>query len=87
MPQLNFNNLFFSDAKEILSICYEADRAGAYINEFFFAGSSLNAKITKNEKESKDSIKGKFDVSVMSNTFFEVTLKEMFDDYAYAIKD
>lgn len=85
MVNLIFKNLFLSDAKEILELCYNTDRSGGYSNDFCFAGTHLTAIISQIEKDSKDSVKEKFAVNVKSSFLNEYSLKELFDEYVYAL--
>ena len=85
MANLNFKNIFIEDAKAILAVCYESDTVGTYNNDFTFSGNYLTAQITKNETESGLSILPKFDVHITSSAINEVSLKEKFEDYLFAL--
>ena len=85
MSTLKFKNVFLSDAKEILALCYHIDRSGAYNNDFCYVGSHITGTITKNEDAFKASIKEKFDVVVTSSFLNIVSMNEIFDEYLFAI--
>lgn len=85
MAKLLLKNLFIEDAKAVLKQAYEIDRSGTYNNNNLLTGNELSAQITENKEASKLSTRSKFDVEINSSTLNEVTLKEKFEDYLWAV--
>lgn len=85
MSQLTFTNVFFDDAKEILSLAYQLDKSATYVNDFCVHGSVVLANVTVNDTASKVSTVKKFDVLVQSDALESPTLKEHFHAYDFAL--
>jgi hypothetical protein len=85
MSQLTFTNVFFDDAKEILSLAYQLDKSATYVNDFCINGGTVTAKMDVNEVASKGSTVKKYDVLVKSDILESSTLKEHFSEYDFAL--
>ena len=85
MTTLTFANVFFEDAKEILSLAYKIDKSASYVNDFCVNGGTVTATVSVNESASKESTVKKYDVIVQSSVFEVPTLKEHFSAYDFAL--